>query len=66
MGRLGRYLCTAAALILTVHALDADAFARSCRVCGEVVPEIDPGSASAALALLAGGGLLFRARRSSK
>ena len=47
------------ALMLSLHALGADAFASV----ASPVPEIGPGSISAGLALLAGGVLMLRARR---
>jgi len=50
------------ALMLSVHALGTNALASV----PPSVPEIGPASLSAAVALLAGGVLLFRARRRSK
>jgi hypothetical protein len=50
------------ALMLCVHALAGTAAAST----AVVVPEINPGSISAGLALLAGGILVLRARRGSK
>ena len=60
MGRFRRHLYIAAALMLSVHALGAQAFA------SEPVPEIDGGAISAGVALLVGGALLLRARRGSR
>lgn len=56
----GRWLGAAVALMLSVHALGAVAYA------SDVTPEIDPSSIPAALAMVAGGVLLLRARRGSK
>ena len=47
------------ALMLSLHALGAEAVASA----ATAVPEIGPGSISAGLALLAGGVLMLRARR---
>jgi hypothetical protein len=60
MRRFSRWFGAGAALMLSVHALGAAAYASA------VTPEIDPGSIPAGLALLAGGVLLMRARRGSK
>ena len=63
MRAFGRWAAAAAAAMLTVHALGTIALAS-----GEpgAVPEIGPGAISTGLALLAGGVLMFRARRRSK
>ena len=56
----GRWVIAAAAVLSTLHALGGIALAQV------EVPEIDPGSISAGVALLTGGILMLRARRGSK
>ena len=58
-----RLIAAAAAVMLAVHALGTIVLASEPTA---VAPEIGPGSISAGLALLAGGVMLFRARRGSK
>jgi hypothetical protein len=55
-----RWLSASVALMLSVHALGTAAYASA------VIPEIDPSSIPAGLAIIAGGVLMLRARRGSK
>jgi hypothetical protein len=60
MNRWTRWAGAGLALLLGVLALETAAFASA------VTPEIDPVSIPAGLMLLAGGVLMYRARRGSK
>ena len=62
MRRFHQWGSIGAAMMLAVHALGSNVFASPIGA----APEIDPGSISAGLALLAGGVLMLRARRGSK
>ena len=59
-----RLIAAAAAVMLAVHALGTIVLASEPPTVA--APEIGPGSISAGLALLAGGVMMFRARRGSK
>jgi len=74
MKRVSRWLGVSAAVILSLHALSAPASAWNggdddqCWgwQCSQRTPEIDPGSIPMGVALLAGGLLMMKARRSTE
>jgi hypothetical protein len=61
MKRYSRWFGAGVAVMLSLHALGAVAYASA-----GAAPEIDPGSIPMGIALLAGGVLMMKARRGTK